>query len=164
MSEILNPISWKRGGVLFLGAETEINRRVNMFGIKSTKQFMAAQNALVAKYTFANLNDGDKGKVAQDTAKILQEGGFQKEDALKRVQEFLNDEKYQSDTYLEGYLLFSVAMLRLGIAPALHGILYDDSWNIIKKNPFVILIGAEKEINKVKLMIKNKCNVDIDKC
>jgi hypothetical protein len=126
-----------------------------MFGINSTRQFMAAQNALVAKYTFERLNDSDKERVVNDSTRVLQEGGFPDDVAQRRMEKLLNQP--------QGYLLFSVSMLRLGIFPALRGILYQDTWNIIKQNPFSILIGAEKEINKVKIMLKTKCNVDIDK-
>ncbi|MCX5915822.1 MAG: hypothetical protein NTX30_03945, partial [Deltaproteobacteria bacterium] len=86
-------------------------------------------------------------------------GGFPKEDAQRRMEELLNDPKKE----LERFLLFSQAMLRLGVAPALRGILYEDTWNPLKQNPFIILFEAEKEIEKVKRMIKAKCNVDIDK-
>jgi len=130
-----------------------------MFGIKRTKQFMAAQNALVAKYTFFQMSEKDQELIIDCTLYLLETGGFPKDDVQRRMEKLLNDPKEE----LERFLLFSQAMLKLGVAPALRGILYEDNWNPLKQNPFIILFEAEKEIEKVKRMIKAKCNVDMDK-
>ena len=123
-----------------------------MFGIKSTKQFMAAQNALVAKYTFNQLDEASKNLISEEAIRVLAENGYPPDKAkqLPTKEESLR------------YLLYSDAMLRLGIKPALRGILYKDNWNLVTGNPFYSLMGAEKEINKVKIMIKEKLNIAID--
>ena len=130
-----------------------------MFGIKRTKQFMAAQNALVAKYTFFQMSEKDQELIIDCTLYLLETGGFPKDDVQRRMEKLLNDPKEE----LERFLFFSQAMLRFGVEPALHGLLYEDTWNPLKQNPFIILFEAEKEIEKVKRMIKAKCNVDMDK-
>ena len=123
-----------------------------MFGIKSTKQFKAAQNALVAKYTFNQLDEATKTLILQEAIRFLEANGYPHELARNMA----------SKEDSTRYLLYSHAMLRLGIQPALQGILYKDKWNPVTENRLGDLIGAEKAINRVRAIIKEKHNINID--
>ena len=123
-----------------------------MFGIKSTKQLMAAQNALVAKYTYNRLDETGKDSVIKEAISVLENDGYPNDLA----------QKLPTERERVRYLFYSHAMMRLGIKPALRGILYHDNWNDVTGNPFATLIDGDKAINSAKLMIKDKQNIDID--
>lgn len=123
-----------------------------MFGIKSTKQFMVAQNCLIAKYTYDRLDEATRKRVINEAIRILETGGY----PSTRAKELPNWEENKR------YLFYSIAMLHLEIQPMLQGILYHDRWNIITGNFFSLLLNSDKAFEKAKLMIKNRLNINVE--
>ena len=120
---------------------------------KKTKKLMLAQNALVAKYTYNLLVDKMQKDIQERSVQILINGGFSsRENAISRAKEFTEREKF---------VFYAYAMADLGIEPMIKGILYNDNWNYIKSNPFVLLYNCDEEFFVVRQKIKNDCAIDI---
>ncbi len=121
-------------------------------GLTGTDKYGAAQSALIAKYTFTQLTEGDKKSVESSVRWVLEAGGYPRDEIEDRMVKLREDERY---------CLYSMAMATIGIKPALGGILYKDQWYPIK-NPFSALINAEKHIRTAQFEIKRKHNIDVD--
>lgn len=113
-------------------------------------KMMAAQNALVAKYTFLTLTDLAKESVIIKVRELLISGG------MPNAESFMTS--MEEDRF---YGMAAIAMFNLGIKPGLPNILFHDQWNSIS-NPLVALSGAQREIDMVTLEIKRKHNIDIN--
>lgn len=111
----------------------------------SFQKYRAAQNVLLAKYTFNNLDSEKRNEVIERTKGILQQGGVTSADRIDRL-----DER-------ERYGFYALAMGELGIQPALAG--YD--WNFVR-NPFLALLRAEREIRTAQMQIRNARGIQID--
>jgi len=111
--------------------------------LRNVKKHSAAMNALVAKATYKQLPITLQTQVVNNTLFILQQNGRYSSD---RVLEHLNqmDEKTK-------YGFFALSMLELGIEP----ISQKWQWQIVS-NPFVALIGAEREIMMARLGLKRE--------
>ena len=120
--------------------------------LAGTDKYGAAQSALIAKYTFTQLTEGDKKFVESTAHWVLAAGGYPQDAIEAKMAKLREDERY---------CLYSMAMATVGIRPALRGVLYKDQWYSIE-NPFSALINAEKQIQAARFEIKRKHNVDID--
>lgn len=118
-----------------------------LFKAKSSfTKHKAAQNALLAKYTFGTLDSESQKRVVEKTKDILSAGGVR--GAGDRVARLGDREKY-------GF--YALAMAELNIPPALSK--YD--WQFVK-NPFVALSAAETQIQAVKRNFIKSDGVEID--
>jgi hypothetical protein len=111
--------------------------------LRNVKKHSAAMNALVAKATYNQLPENLQTQVINNTLFILQrDGGFSSDG----VQEYLNkmDEKTK-------YSFYALSMIELDIEP----ISKKWQWQIVS-NPFVALIGAEREIMMAQLGLKRE--------
>lgn len=122
--------------------------------LTGTDKFGAAQSALVAKFTFAQLTEGEKKNVEETACRIMEVGGFPRDRAERKMAEMKEDERY---------CLYAIAMAEVGIKPAMKDILYQNKWYPIK-NPFVALINAEKHLRVAQHQIKKKYNIEIGLC
>lgn len=123
----------------------------SLMGLTSTGKYMAAKNALVAKYTFQNLDDSMKKKVDNRIFQMLIEGGFSSDSAIRRKANMVETEYY-------GMAAF--ALDSFGILPPLKNICFKDYWEIVN-NPLIALIDAEKQIEQASSEIKKKHNISI---
>lgn len=118
---------------------------VVLFRVKSGfSKYKAAQNALLAKYTFATLDGESQKRVVDRTKDILSAGGINGADRVSHL-----DDR-------ERYGFYALAMAELNIPPALGG--YD--WQFVK-NPFVALLNAETQIQAAKRQLKSG-GIDLD--
>lgn len=119
-------------------------------------RYMAAKNALVAKYTFERLVDDEKEEVDKRILSLLIEGGI----PLSKAE---NHKNRLRETQYFG--MAALAMSKLRIKPALTDILYKDEWEHVQ-NP---LVGyAEKEISMAVSEVQRKHGLalslsDVDK-
>ena len=126
---------------------------MSLFGwLTGTDKYGAARSALIAKYTFEQLTEGDKDFVKAAAHGVLEVGGYPPHRIEERI---ANLKEY------ERYCLYAMTMAVIGIKPALKDVLYKDEWYPIK-NPFAALINAEKQIKIAQYEIKKKHNVHID--
>ena len=123
----------------------------SMLGLPDVNKHVAAKNALVAKYTYQNLNDSMKKNVNDKIIQILIEGGYHPDRVLERFKG-LKETEY--------FLLAAVAFNNLGLEPQLKDICLFNIWHPVK-NPFFALIDAEKEIKLVCDEIMKKHNISI---
>jgi hypothetical protein len=108
---------------------------------KSINKHNAAMNALVAKATYQHLDMDSQRQVIDRVLFILQrDGGFPaSQESLDKIGE------------KEKYMFYALAMLELGIEP----ISRKWKWYPIR-NPFVALIGSDKEIKMAELGLKKE--------
>jgi len=105
-----------------------------------TKKYTAARNALLAKYTFENLDEKGKLKVIDRVKEILERGGA-KADMINRI------------SAKERFGFYVLAMDELGINPPLKG----ERWHIRRKpNPYYDLSNADKEVSAAQRHYINK--------
>lgn len=83
--------------------------------LTGTDKYGAAQSALIAKYTFAQLTEGDRKFVEAAACEVLEAGGYPRDMIMDRVARLREDERY---------CLYSMAMAAVGIKPALINIYY----------------------------------------
>jgi hypothetical protein len=116
--------------------------------LRSVKKHDAAMNALVAKATYQQLPVNMQTQVINNTMIILQrDGGYSSEKADERLNEM--DEKTK-------FSFLALSMLELGMEPI------SKKWHRqIVSNPFVALIGAEREINMAQLGL-NKEGIEVE--
>jgi hypothetical protein len=109
-------------------------------------RLFAAQNALLAKYTFINLDQDSKDKVVNQTANILERGAITPSfDKIKDMSE------------RQLFSFYALAMDELGIPPSIS----KEKWWSNIRNPFVSLINADKEIRTISKLYKKEYNIDI---
>lgn len=108
--------------------------------------YLAAQNALVAKYTFACLGEDLKRKVDRRILDLLVCSGMPASRAA-RYKPSLRETQY--------YGVAALAMALLGIRPALTGILHKERWGHVQ-DPLVALTGAEAELEKASQEVAQK--------
>jgi len=109
------------------------------------KKYKAAQNALLAKFTFEGLNSETQEKIIEQTKSILSSGGSSSsDDRISRLEEKVK------------YGFYALAMAELHIPPALSG--YE--WQFIK-NPYVALLNAETQIQAAKRQLNKSDGVEI---
>lgn len=120
---------------------------VVLFKVKSGfSKYKAAQNALLAKYTFATLDANSQKRVVDQTKSILSAGGISGgEERVSRLED------------RERYGFYALAMAELNIPPALGG--YD--WQFVK-NPFVALLNADAQIQSAKRQLSKSDGVEVD--
>jgi hypothetical protein len=100
-------------------------------------------NALVAKATYQQLSANLQKLVFNNTVVILErDAGYSSE----RAKEHLNQMDEQTK-----YSFFALAMLELDIKPISH----KWQWQIVS-NPYVALIGAEREIKMARLGLQRE--------
>ncbi len=119
--------------------------------ITGTDKYGAAQNALVAKYTFAHLDQEIQKFVEEEAVRIMIDGGIKLEYAENKMRDM--DEGAR-------YCLYAIAMEALGIKPALKNILVKDQWYPIN-NPFCALWDADKQLKAANTQINREHNIDI---
>lgn len=107
-----------------------------LFGRTGAGKYVAAKNALIAKYTYESLDEDLKQKVNSQILTLLISGGIPAS-KVARHKDGLRETQY--------YGMVAVAMAVLKIRPSLSGILFKDWWENVQ-NPLVALTGAEKEI------------------
>lgn len=110
------------------------------------KKYRAALNALVAKYTFDNLDNDTKSKVIDRTLDIVPniDSDFNR-DSLSELRDY------------ERYGFIALAMAELDIPPAVHSF----DWQYVK-NPFTALIDAGKEIQLAQRQIWKSDGITVD--
>lgn len=123
----------------------------SLMGWTRTGKYMAAKNALLAKYAFQNLDDVMKKKVDNKILQMLIEGGFSPESALRR-------RGIMCETQYFGLAAF--ALDSFGILPPLKNICSKDYWEPVN-NPLIALDDAEKEIKTASDEIMKKYNIPI---
>lgn len=118
-----------------------------LFKVKSGfSKYKAAQNALLAKYTFEALDPEGQKRVAEQTKSILSTGGISEgEDRVARLED------------REKYGFYALAMAELNIPPALS----DYDWQFVK-NPFVALLNADTQIQAAKRQLSKSDGVEVD--
>lgn len=107
-----------------------------LVGKTAPGRYVAAKNALVAKYTLTSLGEDEKQKVDAQILDLL----------IKRripVSEVSRLKSELKETQYYGMAAASMAVLK--IKPGLTNILYRDWWENVN-NPLVALTKAEKEI------------------
>lgn len=118
-----------------------------LFKVKSGfSKYKAAQNALLAKYTFETLDANCQTRVLGQTKSILSAGGISSgEERMSRLEDRVK------------YGFYALAMAELNIPPALAG--YD--WQFVK-NPFVALLNADTQIQAAKRQVNKSDGIEID--
>lgn len=123
---------------------------VNIIIIISIKRhggkLFAAQNALLAKYTFYTLDIDKKNEVINKTQEILQRGGIK-----------TTSERIEEMTEKIRYTFYALAMDEIGIKP----VFAKEEWWINIKNPFTALINGDKEIKSIQTLYSKMYGVDI---
>jgi hypothetical protein len=109
-------------------------------------RLFAAKNALLAKYTFSTLDQDKQDEVINKTIDILQRGGI--EEAIKKINGMAEREKYS---------FFALAMEEIGINPAFE----KEEWWVKIKNPFIVLIKADKEIKTIQALFSKTYGIKI---
>jgi hypothetical protein len=99
-------------------------------------RYVAAKNALVAKYMFESLGEDEKQKVDTKILELLIKRRIPASEA-PRVKAGLKETQY--------YGMAAAAMAALKIKPGLTNVLYRDWWENVH-NPLAALTNAEKEI------------------
>ncbi len=122
-----------------------------LFSRTGPGKYMAAKNALIAKYTFASLGQDDKQEVNDKILDLLANGGIP-------VSDVADFKKGLRETQFHG--MAAIAMANLKIKPGLSGILFRDWWENVQ-NPLVALTGAEKEIEMASDEILRKHRIKI---
>lgn len=108
-------------------------------------KYGAANNALMAKYTFSKLDHDLKDRVKEITLYELGRGG---------VSNPIDTINSMTETQLYGF--YAMGMAQLGIEP----LLTNEKWSYVE-NPFVALINAEIYIDNAKQYLKQKHNIDV---
>ncbi len=111
--------------------------------LRNVKKHSAAMNALVAKATFPQLPMNLQAQVINNAVLILQQGSRY---SSEKAEEWLHqmDEKSK-------YSFYALSMMELGIEPVSK----KWQWQIVR-NPFVALIGAEREIQMAQLGLQRE--------
>lgn len=99
-------------------------------------RYVAAKNALVAKYTFESLGEDEKQRVDAQIRDLLIKRGIEASD-VSRFKAGLKETQY--------YGMVADAMAVLKIKPGLANVLFHDWWENVH-NPLAALTNAEKEI------------------
>jgi hypothetical protein len=100
------------------------------------EKYVAAKNALVAKYTFQFLREDHRKKVDARILDLLISAGVPQKRA-ERYKSMLRETQY--------YGMAAIAMALLGIRPWLNNVLFKDRWETVE-NPLVALTDADKAI------------------
>lgn len=109
-------------------------------------KYKAAQNALLAKYTYATLDANSKKRVVNQTKSILSAGSMSgDEEKVLQLEDRIR------------YGLYALAMAELNIPPALA----DYNWQFVK-NPFVALLNAETQIQAAKRQLSKSDGIEVD--
>jgi hypothetical protein len=109
-------------------------------------RLFAAQNALLAKYTFSTLDPNKQNKVINKTNEILQRGGI--EETSGRINKMTERTRYS---------FYALAMDEIGIKPAFE----EEEWWVNIKNPFIALINADREIKSIQSLYRKMYGLDI---
>ncbi len=109
-------------------------------------RLFAAQNALLAKYTFFTLDIDKKNEIINKAQEILQRGGI--EGTSERIEEMTEKIRYS---------FYALAMDEIGVKPAFA----KEEWCVNIKNPFIALINADKEIKSIQALYSKMYGVDI---
>jgi hypothetical protein len=108
-----------------------------LVGKTAPGRYVAAKNALVAKYTLESLGEDEKQRVDAQILDLLTKRRIPVSEA-SRLKSGLKETQYCG--------MAAVAMAALKIKPGLINILYLDWWENVH-NPLVALTNAEKEID-----------------
>jgi hypothetical protein len=120
---------------------------LTIFSIKRHgDRLFAAQNALLAKYTFSKLDLDKKNEVINKTCEILKRGGIEGDSRI--IEEMIEKVRYS---------FYALAMDEIGIKPAFP----NEKWWANIKNPFVALIKADKEIKTIQSLYSKMYGVEI---
>jgi hypothetical protein len=121
----------------------------SLFGVTGPGRYMAAKNALVAKYTFNNLDESTKKSVDNEIVNVLITGGIPSSQAIKH-KATLNEARY--------FGLTAFALGNLGIQPKLSGILFRNNWELVQ-NPLLSI--PEEAMKMASDEIKRKHGIDV---
>lgn len=121
----------------------------SLFGVTGPGKYMAAKNALVAKYTFNKLDESTKKSVDNEIVNVLITGGIPSSQSIKH-KATLNEAQY--------FGLAAFALGNLGIQPMLSGILFRNNWEMVQ-NPLLTL--SESDIKMASDEIRRKHNISI---
>jgi hypothetical protein len=114
-------------------------------------KYIAARNALIAKYTFEHMADEQQRKVDEHIVDMLILAGLDASRAAKYKLQ-LRETQY--------YGMAAAAMAFLGIPPALPGILFRERWAHVP-NPLVALTSAQLEIEMASNEILRKHRIRV---
>lgn len=115
------------------------------------EKYIAALNALVAKYTLETLGEEQKRQVDDRILDLLLLSGIRRGRA-RHYRSMLRETQY--------YGMAAIAMAFLGIRPALPGSLFKERWAHVV-NPLVSLTNAEREIETASNEIQRKHGVQV---
>jgi len=122
-----------------------------LFSRTGVGKYIAAKNAIVAKYTFESLETDVQKEVDAKILSLLIVGFTPSGDA-EAFKSRLRETQY--------FGMAALAMGELNISPKLSGLLFRDWWEFIR-NPLIALTGAEKEIKMATDEILRRHNVII---
>jgi hypothetical protein len=111
--------------------------------LRNVKKHSAAMNALVAKATFHQLPNNVQAQVIDNAMLVLQQGSGC---SHEKAEEWLNRMEEKSK-----YSFYALSMMELGIEPLSK----KWQWQVVP-NPFVALIGAEREILMAQLGLQRE--------
>jgi len=114
-------------------------------------RYVAAKNALVAKYTFESLGESDKKSVDDQIITLLIRRGIPSSEAA-RFKAGLKETQY--------FGMAAAAMTVLKIKPGLTNVLYLDWWEQVH-NPLVALTNAGREIELARNEIRRKHGIEL---
>ena len=110
-------------------------------------KYKAASNAVIAKYTFANLTNSEQLIVLASVKNVMSNAALPINDPEETLKGMTPEQRY-------GFI--ALGMLSIGIAPKFGGGWYD------VRNPYAEILRANREIAWVKHQLKIKHGVNVE--